>query len=391
MKQASTISLLPFAGATYTQGNYNTCFPLAVAESMTLFMRVAGVTVPELSTTGLYTQILGLSGVHGVDAGTGGWGMYAAMAYGLAPASMWANDDAHMFVDQPKDVRLSAQEFRVMNATNYGAAFESQAAVTWTIKEALSHGNSVMLAFQVQDWFSQKQGPLATQQNAYLLGVNSDRVLGSHEVVIVGADDSLNGGSYIIQTWGSSWGDNGFGTLRYDQLTPAAVNNISVIDQVYKDGVVYDNMWTSETLHVSQLYNALLNRAPDHDGLVYWVGELKNGVSLESVANAFIGSTEYADLLPGNETAAETDHFFDMTLLGVDSTALNYTGGSKAQFVIAALGALANDARIENRADISQLYAMAMHGNDVGVAGVALVGITSDPQSVQNVFTGLHS
>lgn len=390
MNQATAINLMSFSGPTMTQGSANTCFPLALAASMTLFMNVAGQSVPELSITGLYTKILGLSGIHGVDAGTGGWGIYAAMTYGLAPASIWPNDAAHMFVQPPMDEVLAGHEFRAAHFTDYGAKFESQAAVTWTIKEALSHGNSVMLAFQVQDWFSRKSGPLATQQNAYVPGVNSNAVLGSHEVVIVAADDVLNGGSYIIQTWGQDWGDNGFGTLRYDQLVPSSVNNISVIDQIYKDGAVYDNLWISETLKVSQLYNALLNRAPDHDGLAYWVGELKNGVSLESVANGFLGSTEYADLLPGNETDAETDHFFNMTLLGYDTTALNYAGGSKAQFVIAALGALADDARIENRADISQLYAMAMHGNDVSVASVVLVGITSDPQSVQTVFAGLH-
>jgi len=42
-----------------------------------------------------------------------------------------------------------------------------------------------------------------------------------------------------------------------------------------------------------RLYEAALNRAPDEDGLGYWINQLDTGVSLTSVANQFVQSKEF--------------------------------------------------------------------------------------------------
>ena len=42
-----------------------------------------------------------------------------------------------------------------------------------------------------------------------------------------------------------------------------------------------------------RLYQAAFNRAPDKEGLGFWMAQMDNGSSLNAVANAFLGSTEF--------------------------------------------------------------------------------------------------
>lgn len=44
---------------------------------------------------------------------------------------------------------------------------------------------------------------------------------------------------------------------------------------------------------IVRLYAAVLNRAPDKSGFDYWLGRLRAGQSLESIADGFLGSSEF--------------------------------------------------------------------------------------------------
>jgi Ca2+-binding RTX toxin-like protein len=46
-------------------------------------------------------------------------------------------------------------------------------------------------------------------------------------------------------------------------------------------------------------YQALLDRAADKDGLIYWANELADGASIESIASGFIASVEFQNLNGG--------------------------------------------------------------------------------------------
>ncbi len=388
MKQASSIYLTHYAGPVLNQGSTSACYSYAVAANMALFMGMAGVELPELSPMFLYAKTRNLQNTLEQDAGSVPWvGMLSASTYGIPPASEWSNDASNLYAWPGAAVNEIAYQLRVAHSTDYGTEFATPAALTWTIKEALSHGTAVLLTYQANEWLRDERGPLASQVNAHMAGLNSDAPIGFHAVLVVGADDGLNGGSYVVQnSWGAGWGDNGFGTIRYDQLTSADIMAVQTIDQIMVGDTLYDNLWTAETLAVSKLYNAILDRAPEHSGLTFWADSLKAGTSLASLADCLLNSHEYADLLPGDETDAQTAQFFDRTL----SANADYVGGSKSAFVIGMLATMADDARIENRADASQFYAMAMRG-DGSMAHEVLLGVTDDPQSVQVVLVGLHA
>jgi len=67
---------------------------------------------------------------------------------------------------------------------------------------------------------------------------------------------------------------------------------------------------------VSQLYVALFGRAPDGEGLGYWVKELDSGKSIANVANAMYSTTPAQSLYPAYLTNAEIIDSFYTNVLG---------------------------------------------------------------------------
>lgn len=76
--------------------------------------------------------------------------------------------------------------------------------------------------------------------------------------------------------------------------------------------------YQSQVLPIINLYQGILNRLPDEDGLMYWSTELANGVSLREISKAFGESPELAaDFagLGGGSGSQPTDQFIS-TLYG---------------------------------------------------------------------------
>lgn len=84
------------------------------------------------------------------------------------------------------------------------------------LKAALAEGFPVMIAIVVNSTILTLTGPL-NQQNYQerAPGSNQDYpILGNHAVVLVGYND--DGGYFIFEnSWGTGWGDNGYGALKY--------------------------------------------------------------------------------------------------------------------------------------------------------------------------------
>jgi hypothetical protein len=56
---------------------------------------------------------------------------------------------------------------------------------------------------------------------------------------------------------------------------------------------------------VARLYQSVLNRAPDQEGLNVWINELGRGVQLQSLADSFLGSAEFAQRFGTNLSNAQ--------------------------------------------------------------------------------------
>jgi hypothetical protein len=58
---------------------------------------------------------------------------------------------------------------------------------------------------------------------------------------------------------------------------------------------VGQGLWVgnADAAEVARLYDAVLGRLPDLSGLTNWTHSLEGGASLQTVANGFVGSTEF--------------------------------------------------------------------------------------------------
>lgn len=84
------------------------------------------------------------------------------------------------------------------------------------LKAALAEELPVVIAMSVNQTIMDLKGPLA-QQNYSLRDPGTLQPytsIGNHAVVLVGYDDDLDG--FIFQnSWGTGWGDNGYGLIKY--------------------------------------------------------------------------------------------------------------------------------------------------------------------------------
>ena len=76
---------------------------------------------------------------------------------------------------------------------------------------------------------------------------------------------------------------------------------------------------------IARLYVATLNRAPDKGGFDYWLGRLRAGQSLESIADGFLGSSEFlGDTSSLSNTAFITLLYQNVFIRNPDASGLRY-------------------------------------------------------------------
>ncbi len=155
---------------------------------------------------------------------------------------------------------------------------------------------------------------------------------------------------------------------------------------------------------VSQLYVGLFGRAPDGEGLGYWVNELGTGRSIVDVANTMYATAPARTLYPAYLTNQEIIGNFYTNVLGrtADNEGLNYwTGklnGATPGSVIAEMinvvanysgsdpAGLTSAALFNNKVEVAQWY--GEHNGNVAGASAILANVTDDPATVEAAKTG---
>ncbi|MGB4672508.1 MAG: DUF4214 domain-containing protein [Azovibrio sp.] len=159
---------------------------------------------------------------------------------------------------------------------------------------------------------------------------------------------------------------------------------------------------------VSQLYVALFGRAPDGEGLGYWVKELDSGKSIANVANAMYSTTPAQSLYPAYLTNAEIIDSFYTNVLGRPAdtdpegrafwtSKLNDPDATPGSVIAEMIDTVANyngsdydgltsADLFNNKVEVAQWYGETI--GDLAGATTILANVTEDPTSIEAAKTG---
>ncbi len=165
----------------------------------------------------------------GMTGDTGAWlrsAMGALCTFGVPPEKYWPYDIAKYDVEPPAFVYALGQAYQAEKFYRLDPGGTDPRALLDDIKKHLTAGIPSMFGFTVYDSISQAQG---SGKGRIPYPIASDRVSGGHAVAAVGYDDGMEikhsasstptrGALIIRNSWGTGWGDRGYGYLPYEYV-----------------------------------------------------------------------------------------------------------------------------------------------------------------------------
>lgn len=373
-----------FMVRTEDQQTLGSCVPCAITSDMESIMKRAHLPVVELSKLGAYQDILAAQGTPFTDHGCVPAIAFETMSnVGVGAESLWEYDVNNLEVKAPDAYMADRANHKI---TSYQTMqLPDDALGRWNlIKGALADHKSVVITIDVQEWFMHIHGELKDQIVNLIgsgYGANSKSMEVRHEIVV----DGYRGIAGIIQNQWNGWGDaNSMAEIANGFVT-------AVVTAVVIDGVTgVDARHTVQRENIVMSYIGLFGRAPDHGGLVYWDEHNSTRATVcTSLASYTTDGTDeqFVRQMYRNVTHREADNggleFYMHVatekgragmLADFTETALHYTGSDP-------LG-LQSQATFKNLINVAMNVSIDQQCNDVQVCQVALVGITSDAQTV---------
>ena len=150
--------------------------------------------------------------------------MGAMVLFGVPPEEYWAYVIADFDEEPTAFCYAFAQNYQALQYFRLDPPGISRTLLLERIKALLAAGLPSMFGFTVFSSYSQ-----ASNNGRIPFPCNGERILGGHAIVAVGYDDNLEitnrncglktKGALLFQnSWGTAWGDNGYGLLPYDYV-----------------------------------------------------------------------------------------------------------------------------------------------------------------------------
>ena len=107
----------------------------------------------------------------------------------------------------PENILVQAQEHKIEDYTRLFGSDEPDEVKTDGVKRSLLNGNPVIIGFKVENSFFSAKNVYEPDN----LGTE-----GGHAMCVIGYDDDKYGGAFeIVNSWGPSWGNEGYMWIRY--------------------------------------------------------------------------------------------------------------------------------------------------------------------------------
>lgn len=188
------------------QGRLGSCTAQAVIGCAEYYQRQRSGRHTDASRLFLYWTSRHL---HGWTGDTGCYvrsAMKAMSVFGAPPERYWPYNPAELDTEPGPFSFAYAQRFRVTAYYRLDRVSRTRPQLLDTIRRVISYGIPVVFGFVVFSYGS--------SDGTFPMPEPGDRALGGHAVVAVGYDDAI-GALRVRNSWGTRWGEDGYGWLPY--------------------------------------------------------------------------------------------------------------------------------------------------------------------------------
>lgn len=403
---ASYIDLSRYSGPIYDQGQQGSCKANQVISAIELSARMYGVELQPLSRQQLYNDTREAQLTFNRDSGSAmGVAEKVAMEKGIAFESSFTYGLHNLYEHTSANVDAEAATQKVTSVNNFGMAF-NPLGLAYKVGEQLMQGKPVML----DTWIREGFGSNITWQD-----YSDNNVRGGHAVLIVGIDmvnQNYKIQNSWGSEWGNdgyatiSW--QCFPNLpRYDYPSTNYSNQDLMRVGTLNGFAGVDTAWTTERTQVGMLYAAVLERCADKGGLNFWAGWMKNGMSEKQIIQfMFDGSEAQAKYGSMSNEQFVTEVYDNVLDRAPDVSGLAFYTSLLDNNVLTRVDILAdiihnvdtgkdtkaaND-RLENLEILSTNYAVTYQIDNSPVTGYNYIQtITDNADTVQAALIGLHT